>query len=292
MPARRSQASFGAPAWIAWIGLALAVLSGAAWFVLVAQSMSDQPLADVFSEDMLWTVLSETDFGHDWLARLALAVPPRRPVRSVPVGEAGAVGLDQARRSCLRPPASSARWPGPATQSAAQGIEGVVHPAADVLHLVAAAAWVGTLLPLALLLRATAGDAAVGRHGAYGDDALFDARHRQRRHAPCHRCINTWYLAGSIAALTETDYGRLLLIKIALFLGMVAIAAVNRLQLTPRLVAGASARAAGDALRRLRRNVAIEIAAGAIVIAIVAVLGVTPPGLDEQAMPHAHHHSH
>jgi putative copper export protein len=45
-------------------------------------------------------------------------------------------------------------------------------------------------------------------------------------------------------------------------------------------------------LRQLRRNVAIEIAAGAIILAIVAVLGVTPPGVDEQAMPHTHHHSH
>ena len=104
--------------------------------------------------------------------------------------------------------------------------------------------------------------------------------------------INTWYLAGSIPALIETDYGRLLLIKIALFFGMVAIAAINRLHLTPRLVAGASARAAREALRQLRRNIAIEIVAGAIIIAIVAMLGVTPPGLDEQTMPHAHHHSH
>lgn len=71
--------------------------------------------------------------------------------------------------------------------------------------------------------------------------------------------INTWYLAGSVPALTDTDYGRLLLIKVALFLGMVAIAAVNRLRLTPRLIAAASPRAMRAALRQLRRNVAIEI---------------------------------
>jgi copper resistance protein D len=82
-----------------------------------------------------------------------------------------------------------------------------------------------------------------------------------------------------------------LLLKIALFLAMIAIAAVNRLQLTPRLVAGATERAAGDALRQLRRNVAVEIAAGAGILAIVAILGVTPPGIDEPMMPHANHHS-
>ena len=58
--------------------------------------------------------------------------------------------------------------------------------------------------------------------------------------------INTWYLAGSIPALTETDYGRLLLLKIALFLVMVAVAAFNRLHLTPRLVRDADGATTGQ----------------------------------------------
>jgi putative copper export protein len=31
----------------------------------------------------------------------------------------------------------------------------------------------------------------------------------------------------------------------------------------------------------LRRNVVIEVVAGAVILAVVAVLGVTPPGLGE-----------
>jgi putative copper export protein len=73
---------------------------------------------------------------------------------------------------------------------------------------------------------------------------------------------------------------------------MVAIAAVNRLILMPRLDAGGSANTTREALRQLHRNVLMEIAAGGSVLAIVAVLGVTPPGGDEQAMPHAHHETH
>ena len=67
-----------------------------------------------------------------------------------------------------------------------EGIEGIVHPAADVLHLVAAAAWVGALVPLALLLAMTGRTRRASR-GADGDTALFDAWHRQRRDAPPHR---------------------------------------------------------------------------------------------------------
>ena len=91
--------------------------------------------------------------------------------------------------------------------------------------------------------------------------------------------VNTFYLAGSVAALCGTDYGRLLLIKIALFLAMVAIAAVNRFRLTPRLLQHASIAASRDALRQLRRNAAIEALAGAIVIAIVAALGTMAPAI-------------
>ena len=53
--------------------------------------------------------------------------------------------------------------------------------------------------------------------------------------------VNTWMLAGDVPALVGTDYRRLLLLKIRLFIAMVAIAAFNRVRLTPRL---ASARRA------------------------------------------------
>jgi copper resistance protein D len=276
--------------WIAWLGLLLTVLSGAAWFVLVAQSMSDRVLADVFSEGIPWTVLSDTGFGHVWLARFALAcllaglfVPflsaqGGRSMWLKIVAGAAAAGL-----------AGALAFAGHAV--GASGSEGLIHPAADALHLVAAAAWVGTLLPLALLLR------AAGHEAASVDIARAATLRFSTLGIVCVGAliltgtINTLYLAGSIAALTETDYGRLLVIKIALFFGMVVIATINRLWLTPRLVQDANA-AARDVLRRLRRNTLVEVAAGALIIAIVAALGVSPPGHMMEMRSHAHHHSH
>jgi putative copper resistance protein D len=159
------------------------------------------------------------------------------------------------------------------------GDEAVVHPAADVLHLIAAAAWVGALLPLIVLFAAAGAD----------DGSLPMARTATVRFSILGivsvgtllvtGIVNTYYLAGSVPALLHTDYGRLLLIKIALFLAMVAIAAVNRFRLTPQLLQDASIAASRDALRQLRRNAAIETLAGAIIIAIVAALGTMPPGI-------------
>jgi putative copper resistance protein D len=159
------------------------------------------------------------------------------------------------------------------------GGEAIFHPTADVLHLIAAAAWIGALLPLIVLFAAAGAD----------DASLAMARTATARFSilgivsvstlVATGIVNTYYLAGSVPALLHTDYGRLLLIKIALFLAMVAIAAVNRLRLTPQLLQEASIASSRDALRRLRRNAAIEVLAGAIVIAIVAALGTMAPAI-------------
>ncbi len=271
-------------AWIAWISLGLAVLSGAAWLILTAASMSGRPVMDVYSQGVLWIVLSQTDFGNDWLARFVFAgllagafVPlfPSTGTRSFRLKTA-AVILATALVGGLA-------FAGHAI--GAEGVEGVVHPVADALHLIAAAAWVGTLAPLALLLAMPEQDAA----------ALAVARTATLRFSTlgivsvatllATGLVNSWYLVGSVDALIGSQYGRLLLIKLALFALMVGIAAYNWSQLTPRLAQNADPVAARNARRQLRRNAAIEVAAGAIIIGIVAVLGITPPA------SHAHHHS-
>jgi putative copper resistance protein D len=58
----------------AWMSLAVAVLTGAAWLIVQAEKMSDLTLAAVFLEGMIWTVLSGTDFGSTWIMRLALTI--------------------------------------------------------------------------------------------------------------------------------------------------------------------------------------------------------------------------
>lgn len=268
---------------VAWISLAFALASGAVWFVLTAASMSGQTVAEAMAPNVLWTVLSQTDFGNAWLLRFALicaiaaVLVPLLSSRSARPAwlKAAAVILSAAFVGALA-------WAGHAIGG--QGLEGALHPAADVLHLNAAAAWLGTLVPLALLLGLAATDAA----------ALATARAATLRFSTlgivsvgtllCTGLVNTWYLVGTAPALTGTDYGRLLLIKIALFLTMVVIASVNRLELTDRLVEEQSPAAANDARRKLRRNAAIEASIGVAIIAIVAQLGVLPPA------SHAHHH--
>jgi len=263
---------------IAWIGFALALISGAAWLVLTAAAMGDQPAAQIVGDGVLWTVLSQTTFGRAWLVRLVLAcalaaaLPPLLSPR-----DHRSSRLEITAAILAAAFAGALAWSGHA--AGGLGDEAIIHPVADVLHLIAAAAWVGALLPLIVLLAAAGAD----------DASLAMARSATTRFSILGivsvgtllvtGIVNTYYLAGSAPALLHTDYGRLLLIKIALFLAMVAIAAVNRFRLTPQLLQQASIAASRDALRQLRRNAAIEALAGAIVIAIVAALGTMPPAI-------------
>ena len=93
--------------------------------------------------------------------------------------------------------------------------------------------------------------------------------------------VNTWFLAGTVPALIGTEYGRLLLCKIAIFVTMVTFGAVNLLRMTPRLAPAAGHRhpLVQAALGHLRRNALVEAGLGFGVLGIVAILGILPPGL-------------
>jgi copper resistance protein D len=84
--------------------------------------------------------------------------------------------------------------------------------------------------------------------------------------------VNAWVLVGSFRALVVTDYGWLLMVKIAAFMAMVALAVANRLWLTPRL-----AEPEGEALHSLNRNAFVEIALALSIYAIVGLLGTLHP---------------
>jgi putative copper resistance protein D len=268
---------------LAWTGLILVLISGAAWLILVAARTAELPVVEILSDAAVWTVMTQTDFGHDWTARLVLTgllavaffpVPSTKLIESY-WRRLFAVLLAAAIVGTLA-------WAGHA--AAGSGFYGAVHLAADILHLIAAAAWVGALVPLAVLLGAAAcgpdqSSSVIARKAVLGFSTLGIV-------SVCTLvvtgAVNSWMLVGSIKSLVGTDYGRLLLAKIALFLFMLVIAGVNRMVLTSRLIR-VRANSVQSPLRQLRNNSVIEAVLGAIILVIVGVLGTLPPGIQEQA---------
>jgi copper resistance protein D len=273
-PALRAAPAAGARAhWhvraAAWIGLAAAVASGLAWVLLLTMSLSDEGLVEAVRSGALRDVLNLTQFGLVSQVRLALAI-----VLAVCLAFDRSVlwrRLALVAAVCL---AGSIAWTGHAAST--PFTLGYVHLASDVLHLVAASAWIGGLLPLALLLGASRCDRGwpaveldiVGRFSVLGIASVATLT--------LSGTVNAWILVGSFRGLVVTAYGLLLMLKLATFAVMLAFAAVNRFVLTPRLTLP-SGDGRQDVLRALSRNTSIEIALGLSIFAMVGVLGTLHP---------------
>jgi copper transport protein len=80
---------------------------------------------------------------------------------------------------------------------------------------------------------------------------------------------------GTLTALVETAYGRLIMMKVGLFAGVVAVAAYSRRLVGRRLAEGRPG--------RLRRLVAAELGITAVVLALTTVLVQTTPARTAEA---------
>ncbi|WP_062206252.1 copper resistance CopC/CopD family protein [Aureimonas sp. AU12] len=134
------------------------------------------------------------------------------------------------------------------------------------VHALAVAAWIGALVPLCLALRGNgpSASASLRRFSSlipWVVAALFASG-----------LILAIIQIGTPAALWETAYGRVLLVKLALLGVLFALAGANRWRWTgPTLQGEAIAR------RRLVRSLAAEIVVAVLVLGTVALWRFTPP---------------
>jgi copper resistance protein D len=257
--------------WLVWSGLAAAIGTGIIWLMWLASDIYGTSLVNVCLHGGAWSVLTETRFGLVCIARLALAAllgvlmlwPAGRwlqlIVAGVLIGSLGFIGHAGATPSTA----------------------GEIHLASDVLHLLAAAAWVGALSALALLLHQMRREK--------NDRAGIVTRTAARRFSTAGIAsvatliatglVNSWNLLSGPRDLIATEYGQILSLKLGLFAAMLGIAAVNRYGLTPRL-------AATSAMRALERNSLAEVGLGICVFLFVGALGtMAPPVHDHVHIP-------
>jgi putative copper resistance protein D len=261
------------------LGAVLSILG----LLLIAAGMSDVPLFQLDREGING-LLNGTAIGTAGKVRVAalllaalvsfFAAASRR-VRWALQSAMGAVAL------------ASLAWTGHG--AADEGPRGLFHLTADIVHLLAAGVWVGALAGLLVLLaqarrvgndradrialahRALAGFATVGTVAV----ALIVAT----------GLVNSWFLIGfaNISSLASSLYGRLLILKLVVFAGMIGLAGLNRFKLTPAIMARGGALAT-DTIRSIRRSVSLEASLALIVLGLIAWLGTLAP----PAMPFSH----
>jgi copper transport protein len=233
---------------------------------------------------------AQTRFGGIWAVRVLLLLLLVAFLRVWVEGVAGwrrtsawvAVGLLAA--ALMVTPALSGH--------AATGPDATVGAVVGVVHFSAAAVWFGglVLLGTCVLPRAEVGLLqAVPRFSSVAFTAMVVI--------VVSGMVQSWRQVGSLQALGETAYGRLLVAKVAVFLLLIAVAGRSRVLVRRRLMArvliGAATppQPARDAVRPglsdaadarsvwlLRRLVLTEVIIALAVLAITALLGVaTPP---------------
>ena len=248
--------------------MVIALATGLAWLAFEAVGMSGLPVKEALGASTLKVVVTETLFGRVWLFRAALAVALLFALARLRSEErcrgmftlAGILSvLLLVSLACC------------GHAAAGKGLDGAVHLCVDGLHLLAAGSWLGALVPLISVL---------GRASAGGEAERVAAARRFSTLGIAAVCaiflsgvLNTASTVGDFFSILDTPYGELLVAKVALFVVIVVLAAVNRVVLMPRLD-----------WRALRRNAIAECILGLCVIAIVGQLGITEPA--------GHHHFH
>jgi copper resistance protein D len=86
-----------------------------------------------------------------------------------------------------------------------------------------------------------------------------------------------WIMLRTPLALLESDYGRAVTVKLLFVSGLLGLAAVNKLVLTPALSRGDN-----SALFRLRNSITTEMALAGLVLVMTAMFTtiVGPPALE------------
>ncbi|MCK9894331.1 copper resistance protein CopC [Frankia sp. AgB32] len=229
-----------------------------------------------------WSIMSTTiedRFGHLLLIRLlalCLAAPLLR--RAVRVGapdpwhrgELAALGLAIAVTLAAIGHGSTGDLVGLAVLSL-------------TVHVLAMSVWIGGLAVIAVLLlrQASAAELAVvlPRWSRFAVGAVIAI--------VLSGLLQSWREIGSLPAVVDTGYGRMLLYKTWFFLGMLAVGGLAQRWVRRRYRKNDVAAAAPGpaALAGLRRGVVAELTAGAVVLGLTATLVNMVPGRTSYAPP-------
>lgn len=233
-----------------------------AGLVLMTRAMSGETQLAALWPHLQMMVL-ETDVGLAWALRMtALAIVVIRP-SLWPASLAGAIAL------------ASLAWSGHGAMD--EGWLRFWHCLSDILHLLAAGAWLGALLALVLMASGQIGDTrlrlladAVKRFEWVGALIVLTVS--------VTGVMNYLFIVGPrLDGVLFGTYGQLLTIKVLAFAVMLVLAALNRFHLGPSLQQSLRDGQHLIAANALRRSVVMELALALLIVALVAWLGTLSP---------------
>ncbi len=231
-----------------------------------------------------------TRFGTAWslaspawaLALVAMAIQ-----RPLPRLQPASVALPSARLLALAVPlVALAFLPAMGGHTSVQSPVPLLLPA-NVLHVLAMSAWLGGIAVLVLALRAATTKLDPGDRGRLLTAVV--ARFSTLAGVAIAVLLASGIVQGIVEVRTfphllDTAFGRAVLIKVVVALGIVALGYVNRQRLLPALRRSDTPGRAGALLRRTLKA---ELALGAIAIAVTGALSTYAPSIAVSSGPYA-----
>lgn len=279
---------------IVWAAWGLAFLSTAIGIPVQGVYSAALPLSKVASSTVLSGVLDER-FGQVWTARLGIlavmaavlvmlgrrpaGVPGAAPAISRPLLVAGGLaGTALMATAAL------------AGHAASQDLVALA-VVADVVHLLAVSLWLGGLAVLAVaVLPRRVGDELATVVPRFSRLAFWSVAA-----VLVTGSFQSWRQVRTTAALTDTTYGRLLIVKILLFAALVGLGALSRRVVQARYRVPAARLSFGPGtdtadpdratVAQLRRAVGAETVIAVAVLAVTALLVNAQPARSALAQP-------
>lgn len=148
---------------------------------------------------------------------------------------------------------------------------------ADGVHVISAAGWFGSLLfvitagiPAAMSLESGIRNSVIADFvSSFSPTALVFAVLLS-----ITGTFSAWLHLGTIPALWQTQYGKILLLKLGLLSLVVGTGAYNWLKVKPALVKNLTG------AQQLKRSATVELVIAVLVLAVTAVLVATPTGIE------------
>ena len=163
--------------------------------------------------------------------------------------------------------------------AATEGSIGYVHLAGDIAHALAAGGWIGALVLFCIALIRPAPSMPAQKALVASLASFSGAGTAFVGIIIVSGLINSAFLVGwNPERIISAPYGQVLIVKLILFLAMLALAAGNRFQHAPTLTqALLNAEQTTMALSHLRKSVTAETVTAASVLVLVSWLGTLAP---------------
>lgn len=256
-----------------WLALAALPLSVAGFAISSAAMMGVAVSALDFP--ILGSMAGDTEQGAAFLVRVVTLVATLAALVLLRLSQTLRYALAMVGGSIAL---ATLLWSGHA--AATEGALGVAHRIGDIVHMIAAALWIGGISAFGFLLIPR----EQTRDGAYiAAVARALANFSRIGTAAVAIIIFTGLLNGfaifgnGVWTALQSTYGLLMAAKIILFGAMLVLAANNRWKLTPLLEQSLISDVWPVAWSRLRISIVLEIAIGATLLALVAWLGTLAP---------------